>query len=168
MQDQRTALCRCGCGRPAPIAKRTNAARGYIKGRPVRYINGHNAQHRRKLFIAEDRGHDTVCWIWPGALRDDGYGPHRLVWERLRGPVPAGMQLDHLCEQHDCVNPDHLEPVTQLENLRRADKVKLTADDAREIRRLAGTLTQRAIAERFGISHTHVRQIVNGQKWRRA
>lgn len=71
----------------------------------------------------------TDCWIWNGAT-DRGYGRvfidgtakrvHKVVWEALNGPVPAGLQLDHLCRVRACVNPDHLEVVTNKVNVRRA------------------------------------------------
>ncbi|MFK5284023.1 HNH endonuclease signature motif containing protein, partial [Lacticaseibacillus paracasei] len=44
---------------------------------------------------------------------------HRFMYERLVGPIPAGMQLDHLCRVRPCCNPAHLEPVTQRENIAR-------------------------------------------------
>ena len=70
------------------------------------------------------------CWRWrSGAARSDGYGQfwdgrtmrpaHRFAYEAIVGPVPEGMVLDHLCRVRDCVNPDHLEVVTQGENQRR-------------------------------------------------
>ena len=44
---------------------------------------------------------------------------HRVSWELLVGPIPEGLELDHLCRNHGCVNPDHLEPVTHAVNVRR-------------------------------------------------
>ena len=72
----------------------------------------------------------TRCWEWTGAIRKDGYGQanrggknvkaHRHVYQALVGPLTDGVQqLDHLCRIRHCVNPDHLEPVTPLENVRR-------------------------------------------------
>lgn len=68
------------------------------------------------------------CWLWT-ASQDNGYGnfwsgtrqmrAHRWSYERLIGPVPDGLELDHLCRVRHCVNPDHLEPVTHRENSRR-------------------------------------------------
>lgn len=68
------------------------------------------------------------CWIYTGA-NAGGYGrfyfgdrvvpAHRYAYELLVGPIPEGLQLDHLCRDRACCNPDHLEPVTQRENLRR-------------------------------------------------
>ena len=70
-----------------------------------------------------------ACWIWHGAANARGYGnfgfekrtylAHRVAYELTHGAVPAGMDLDHLCRTTGCVNPDHLEPVTFLANMRR-------------------------------------------------
>lgn len=69
------------------------------------------------------------CWLWTGGL-SEGYGrfalkkgdsffAHRLAYSWSKGPIPEVMQLDHLCRVRCCVNPDHLEPVTNQENARR-------------------------------------------------
>jgi hypothetical protein len=71
------------------------------------------------------------CWIWTGTTIGYGYGrfgltskvlfvAHRWAWEDRYGPVPDGLQLDHLCRVPRCVNPDHLEPVTPHINTLRA------------------------------------------------
>lgn len=74
---------------------------------------------------------NSGCWLWTGGLRMDGYARfwdgrqivrgHRWAFERLVGPVPAGLVLDHKCRIRSCVNPAHLEAVTQRENLRRGE-----------------------------------------------
>lgn len=76
---------------------------------------------------------DTPCWLWTGGLRPNGYGRvswdnkgvgvHRLVYEYFKGPIPEGLQTDHLCRIRHCVNPDHLEAVTPQTNVRRSESV---------------------------------------------
>lgn len=80
-----------------------------------------------KVQVAQPAG----CWIWMGALNSHGYGnfyaggdhgavpAHRWAYRHLRGPIPRGLDLDHLCRMRPCVNPDHLDPVTHAENVRR-------------------------------------------------
>lgn len=67
------------------------------------------------------------CWIWTGSLNNKGYGrilsygyAHRFMYERWKGPIPAGLELDHLCRKPACCNPDHLEAVTHSVNMQRA------------------------------------------------
>ena len=70
------------------------------------------------------------CWEWT-ATRDNGYGrfnlngkliyAHRFSYEQINGSVPKGLQLDHLCRNPICVNPEHLEAVTNKENCIRGD-----------------------------------------------
>lgn len=69
------------------------------------------------------------CWLWTGTTNGVGYGllssnnkkvyAHRFSYEWFVGPIPAGLTLDHLCRVTRCVNPDHLEPVTNRENILR-------------------------------------------------
>ncbi len=66
------------------------------------------------------------CWIWSGYTVKGGYGMvsinrkstpcHRFTYEKYKGKIPDGMTIDHLCVNPPCVNPDHLEAVTQYEN----------------------------------------------------
>lgn len=87
----------------------------------------------RRAMAMVDVG-DGGCWLWRGTRGSSGYGQicirgphrtrairgaHRVLYEMLRGPVPEGLELDHLCRVRHCVNPDHLEPVTRTENVRR-------------------------------------------------
>lgn len=79
--------------------------------------------------VPEHRPDLGPCWLWAAGLNRDGYGrfgvsgtklgAHRVAYELLRGPIPDGLELDHLCRAPCCVNPDHLEPVTHRENCRR-------------------------------------------------
>jgi hypothetical protein len=79
------------------------------------------------------RDPDSDCWEWIGATTDQGYGTffpgpgdgrhtvyaHRWLYEQTRGVIPANLELDHLCRNRACVNPDHLEPVNRLTNMLR-------------------------------------------------
>lgn len=70
------------------------------------------------------------CWPWLRGRDGNGYGHvgiqkkvylcHRLAYELLVGPIPAGLVIDHICENKPCCNPYHMEPVTRGENRRRA------------------------------------------------
>lgn len=69
------------------------------------------------------------CWLWTAAVQSGGYGQfrwdgrhqlaHRVAYERWAGPIPDGLNIDHLCRVRSCVNPSHLEAVTQRENVAR-------------------------------------------------
>lgn len=71
------------------------------------------------------------CWEWTASKTENGYGhfrldgrlvlAHRLAYEWLVGPIPVGLTLDHLCRVRHCVRPDHLEPVTNRENILRGE-----------------------------------------------
>lgn len=125
-------------------------------------------------FVVDEAG----CHVWSGALssgyaivgtnRRGNFRAARLVYVRDRGPIPPGMQIDHLCRNRACINSAHLELVTNAENTRRGAKAKLTADDVREIRRrvAAGGCTYRQLAREFGVRSPTISNIANGKRWK--
>lgn len=84
------------------------------------------------LFAGCDRsGGPDTCWPWLSKPGNSGYatvsvgdykqaGAHVAMYEYLVGPISSGLELDHLCRNRICVNPAHLEPVTGIENMKRA------------------------------------------------
>jgi hypothetical protein len=172
----RTGLCQCGCGAATLLIRHTDRAKGRIKGQPNRFVNGHNATNRKKArYIEILMGHTTPCWIWQLSTSDQGYGlertlsgklarAHRISYEALNGPVPPGLQLDHLCRVRNCVNPDHLEPVTPAENVRRGLKTKLTQEIVRYIR--LSPEKQAVLGRRFGVGQPQISRIRTNHTWR--
>lgn len=101
------------------------------------------ALHPKKLldtktkFLSKIKKHSSGCWIWVGALyygKEDRpkYGQmrigrtpgkliqaHRVAYKLYKGEIPKGLELDHLCRNTLCVNPEHLEAVTHYENMKR-------------------------------------------------
>jgi integrase len=88
----------------------------------------------RELILGGIVVDEAGCWIWQRTIDKAGYGrihyqpwgrpmevmTHRAAYREFVGPIPRGLQLDHLCRVRPCCNPEHLEPVTPLENLERA------------------------------------------------
>ena len=105
-----------------------------------------------------------TCWLWTGYRNRMGYGQfgrnepaHRVAYELLVGPIPDGLVLDHLCRNPPCVNPDHLEPVTNVENLQRG--VGPSAQNARKARCKNG--------HEFTSENTYIRPDGGGRQCRR-
>jgi hypothetical protein len=110
--------------------------------------------------VSEHRPDLGPCWIWTASLRD-GYGQisigtrpqqmrssHVVLYEITVGEVPAGCELDHLCRNRACCNPDHLDPVTHLENILRSPEA-LAAINARKTACSQGhELSERVLGER--------------------
>lgn len=176
-----SGLCQCGCGQPAPIARQTDRRLGYVGGQPVRFIRGHVVYTKQRdsittdLWHEEDRGYETPCWIWNGApqskagycrvhLRSGTRLAHRASYEQFVGPIPEGLQLDHLCRVPSCVNPEHLEPVTHAENGRRGRATKLTRADADLIR--CSTLSASRLARVLGVDRQTIYDIRAGRSWK--
>ena len=91
---------------------------------------GHIVKSLLARFEAKvDKSRPDGCWQWTAATNGRGYGQiwiapkymvaHRVAYKLFVGPVPEGLDLDHLCRNRGCVNPEHLEPVTRRENVRR-------------------------------------------------
>jgi hypothetical protein len=136
-------LCECGCGRPTTIATTTNRSKGDIKGQGKRFLKGHHRRAQAGKWEDNFWKHvnkTATCWLWTGRLVKGGYGmfflnrdgcvrgrvAHRVAYELLVGPIPEGLTLDHVkdrCNNTNCVNPAHLEPVTMRENLLRGNTV---------------------------------------------
>lgn len=84
-----------------------------------------------------------TCWLWIGHVMPNGYGTisapgrsslvHRVSYEEHVGPIPEGNQIDHRCRVRNCVRPDHLEPVTGAENVRRAGAAKTHCKHGHEL-----------------------------------
>lgn len=130
----------------------------------------------------------TGCWEWTGGKDRGGYDTlfvdekttkaHRLAFEHLKGPIPAGGHVLHTCDNPSCVNAEHL--FTGTHDLNMKDKVskgrqsrspgekhpqaRLTEELVREIFNASGT--QRAIAAQYGISQMHVWRIKNNESWK--
>lgn len=122
-------LCQCDCGRQHTVKSSIRLTQGNTKScgclrdpQPV----------RDRLEANSCPEPNTGCWLWTGALDKDGYAKftaksgerkywrgHIASYEEFIGPVPEGLELDHLCRTKSCINPVHLEPVTGYENMRR-------------------------------------------------
>ena len=96
---------------------------------------------RLERFMEKVEAGPDGCWDWTASLTEQGYGrfaaghgapyqkAHRASWEMFRSEIPDGLEIDHLCYNRRCVNPDHLEPVSPAVNQRRrAERVTHCAE----------------------------------------
>lgn len=132
------------------------------------------------------------CHQWIRETDSHGYGQirvngpkvlaPRVAWERVHGPIPAGMHVCHCCDNPRCVNDVHLFLGTNRDNVldkmakgrhhhmgakgERSGTAKLTDEQVREIRaRVAGGEVQRAVARSYGVGPMAVSRIVRGERW---
>lgn len=135
---------------------------------------------------------EDECWEWTGALSDTGYGvfifesklqgAHRVAYQLEYGDI-EGPQVNHVCDNRSCVNPDHLYNGTQRENIEdaveRSDldnyhhicgekhpQAKLTVNDVNEIKSmLKEGKSQMSVADEFSVSHSTINEIANDKRW---
>ena len=169
-------LCECGCGLPAPISKETDATKGVVRGQPRRFIQYHNGHEKLDptRHTVVDGGFSTPCWRYSGYIDRKGYGiikskirparlAHRISYEIAHGPVPPGLELDHLCRNKWCINPDHLEAVTHTENMQRGAVTTLNKELVLAIR--SDRRRVQDIADQYGISRTSVMDVRYKKTW---
>lgn len=139
------------------------------------------------FFLTYDRG----CWLWTGCLGNGRYGTinrfggaypiraHRASWILHRGPIPADLEVCHLCDIPSCVRPDHLWIGTHPENMadckakgrarsvhgERHKLAKLTDSDVMAIKTLQGRVSGAEIGRRFGVSKSTACRILSGRLW---
>lgn len=169
----------CGCGQPTKIATRTFSKSGHVRGCPVKFIRNHsqraltNDLHAGVFYVVND---ETQCWEWQRAKDRKGYGiaswngqkgfAHRHYYEQAKGAIPDGYQVDHLCRNPSCVNPNHLEAVLPVENTRRGRSAKLTKEDVAAIRLLASCKTYEELGREYGVTSSAINQVVNFRSWK--
>jgi hypothetical protein len=175
--------CQCGCGEKTNLAPRTYTCYGVFKGQPLRYIRGHQRRSNpANHYKVEQRGYETPCWMWQLGKNKAGYGSirrggsnstpaHRWYYEQLFGPIPAGLELHHRCENKTCVNPQHLQILTHEEHSSlhgRRDRGKLNIKKAKAIRTLYTTTqtSHKALAKQFGVSKRAVTLVLNYKTWK--
>lgn len=135
------------------------------------------------------------CWLWTGIGNSNGYGrfcadnkhilAHRASYEMFYGPIPAGKNVCHTCDNRRCVNPEHLWLGTQSENLKDAvakgrmfrpdtsgennGNRKLDWESVNHIRQLcAQGVQQKRVAKLYGVCPATVGDIIHNRIWKRA
>lgn len=134
--DRRTCTVE-GCSRPTRGGSRAYCPKHYRRwrnyGDPLMVKQPKDDRPYEVWFWERvAKGDPDECWLWTGHLGSGGYGAayvrgvrtnrgaHRVAYELAVGPVPDGLEIDHLCFTRRCCNPAHLEPVTHAENVRRS------------------------------------------------
>ena len=189
MSDIPRGLCQCGCGAPVGLAKCNNPSRGWVKGEPLRYLQGHACRKPAKTLgdlMGNTDGSITGCSEWRGPYNEHGYGyivknrrvvrVHREVWELTNGRIPEGLIIRHKCDNPKCCKVEHLELGTKRDNTQdmlargRVSSggmhatAKLTDAQALDIRQSRGATKD--LADYYKVSTTTIRNIRSRISWK--
>lgn len=153
------------CG--AAIERDPQWSRDYYSTR--RFCDRSCQEKRRPSIMADYVVTAGGCWEWQGHIDENGYGTaydpqlpsgnrvdwaHRVSYRHHVGLIPEGLELDHTCVNPPCINPEHLEPVTKAENIRRSFERRGYFDRQAHAARLrVNGLTYQEIADALGIIH---------------
>ena len=141
-----------------------------------------------RFWAKVDKTDSSGCWIWTASRWKSGYGrigvnghlegAHRVAWELTRGPIPAGLNVCHSCDNRPCVNPAHLFLGTQSDNIRdsiekerwympigeKNGRAKLTYTQVEEIR--SSALPFAKLAVKYGVSRWTIWNIRKNVSWK--
>ena len=126
------------------------------------------------LLFYVDKQSQLPCWIWIGAITHNGYPKatfnyetclvHQVIYKHFKGPIPEGLEIDHVCRNKLCVNPEHLEAITHKENVARyaatithckkghplsGDNLYLTPDERRNCKTCRREAVKRCLERKF-------------------
>lgn len=179
-----------GCGAVFFVeTARANRGKDRYCGRPC--ANKATSGSLEERFWAKVQKSETGCWLWTGMVNEHGYGrlrgpagergvyAHRLSYTLAYGPIADDAHVCHRCDNPPCVRPDHLWLGNQRANNtdrdhkgrghrgERTGGVELTARQVQAIRaaRATGTISNRALARAYGVSHSTVDDVVNRHTW---
>lgn len=139
-----------------------------------------------KFWSSVDVKRDCECWVWRGAANERGYGryadtmAHRVAYTLIKGEIPEGALVRHVCDNPPCCNPKHLLIGSHSDNSKdaidrrriawgeRNHNTRITEEDAVYIRKNPDKLTGKALAAKFGMSPSSISYIRSGHTWKYA
>jgi len=158
-------LCICGCGIRCM----------------KKYVRGHNRNNHKPAKSIESFWdvQENGCWLWSGGTdRDNKYGlyhiahktilAHRYVYEKFKGIIPTALRLHHTCRMTRCVNPDHLVPVTQAENMQAETTLTLAKALDIKTRYWSKLATVTELMVEYGLASQTIYGITSGARWANA